>query len=322
MSDAINSSPSERSAEASSDAGHASSARSTNAQHEQRVSVLVGDRLCINCGYNLTGQAVLREPHYQMLIVRCPECATIASMQEYPLLGRWANRWAGVAAALWLGFLLIMWVGSGAAMFGVAMWAEQLAPLKYADQLQLQWQQWAANQMPSTAPVRRMGISGSTTDFSSWWALQDPAAKLSAAGGPLAAMDWKLMLLGSPWLMVPLIFGVFWAVALMNRKRVGLLIWGLMVMLVAGAFAALAIAAIRDDGRSGYAWSGHFIAEQQVGPTALLMGLILQMPAMALGLIIGRPFARTMVRILLPPRLRNSLAMLWLCDDKPLPKAR
>ena len=29
---------------------------------EQRVSTLVGDRLCIGCGYNLAGQAVLREP--------------------------------------------------------------------------------------------------------------------------------------------------------------------------------------------------------------------------------------------------------------------
>ena len=77
---------------------------------EQRISTLVGDRLCIKCGYNLTGQHVLREPHYEMLIVRCPECATVASMQEYPLLGRWAGRWAALAAGLWflLAFGLLM----------------------------------------------------------------------------------------------------------------------------------------------------------------------------------------------------------------------
>ena len=58
------------------------------------VSVLTGDRACISCGFNLVGQQVTREPVYGMLLVRCPECNTAASLQEYPLLGKWASRWA------------------------------------------------------------------------------------------------------------------------------------------------------------------------------------------------------------------------------------
>ena len=61
---------------------------------EERVSALDGDRLCTNCHYNLIGQPVLREPYYQMFIVRCPECATVAALQEFPPLGRWSHRWA------------------------------------------------------------------------------------------------------------------------------------------------------------------------------------------------------------------------------------
>ena len=49
---------------------------------EQRVSVIVGDRLCVHCGYNLTGQNIYREPYYELLIARCPECGSVASVLE------------------------------------------------------------------------------------------------------------------------------------------------------------------------------------------------------------------------------------------------
>ena len=79
---------------------------------EERLSVLVGDRLCTRCGYNLAGQPVLREPHYKLLIVRCPECADVASLQEYPLLGRWVGRWAAIIAAVWILVVIGMFIGS------------------------------------------------------------------------------------------------------------------------------------------------------------------------------------------------------------------
>jgi hypothetical protein len=50
-------------------------------QGDVRISTLIGDRLCIKCGYNLVGQPIMRETHYDMLILRCPECATVASVQ-------------------------------------------------------------------------------------------------------------------------------------------------------------------------------------------------------------------------------------------------
>ena len=50
---------------------------------ETRVDVLSGDRCCARCGFNLYGQTIIREPHYGLLMVRCPECGTAAAMQEY-----------------------------------------------------------------------------------------------------------------------------------------------------------------------------------------------------------------------------------------------
>ncbi|UCF33894.1 MAG: hypothetical protein JSV78_01025 [Phycisphaerales bacterium] len=40
------------------------------------------------------------------------------------------------------------------------------------------------------------------------------------------------------------------------------------------------------------------------------------------GITIGRPLARLLVRILLPPGIRPRLAYLWLTDGKPLPSPR
>jgi len=86
-----------------------------------RVSVLVGDRFCATCGFNLVGQTVVREPHYHMLMVRCPECGTAAAMQEYPMLGRWANRWARVLAVLLLLVCTVFTIGASFACWGVSM---------------------------------------------------------------------------------------------------------------------------------------------------------------------------------------------------------
>lgn len=78
--------------------------------HDREITgTVIGDRVCITCGYNLMGQPIVREQYYKMLIVRCPECATVASLQEYPLLGKWANRWAVMLAVLW--FVLLLGVG-------------------------------------------------------------------------------------------------------------------------------------------------------------------------------------------------------------------
>ena len=108
----------------------------SGAAEEVRISVVTGDRLCARCAYNLTGQLVTREPHYGLLIVRCPECATVASIQEYPLLGRWANRWGAVLAVVCLIFLLGMWLASSAATFGWTLGTAEGGSRRYGDYLE------------------------------------------------------------------------------------------------------------------------------------------------------------------------------------------
>ena len=87
---------------------------------DARLGVVLGDRLCVRCGFNLHGQTITREPHYQMLSVRCPECSTLASLQEYPVLGRWGQRFGIVFALLWLAVALGATFFTGLTLYGAS----------------------------------------------------------------------------------------------------------------------------------------------------------------------------------------------------------
>ncbi|QYK47200.1 MAG: hypothetical protein KF838_10455 [Phycisphaeraceae bacterium] len=110
---------------------------------DERVSVLVGDRLCVSCGFNLAGQTVVREPHYRMLIVRCPECATAASLQEYPVLGKWANRWGGVLAAVMILVTLLLALGTAGTIFGMSYAVSRVASKPLTDLIAKEHSAWA-----------------------------------------------------------------------------------------------------------------------------------------------------------------------------------
>lgn len=290
---------------------------------EQRVSMIVGDRLCINCGYNLTGQAVLREPHYDMLIVRCPECATVASIQEYPLLGRWANRWAAVLAALWFLFLVAFWIGSGAGIFGIAVGAANLGSIGYSEFLTQRWQSWQTQQAAqATATQPAMNFVRGVNDFNVWWAKQDQATLFHEAGGPIGAIDWLNLFYLAPSLLGSLVLGCFWATFLIGRTRKGLAMWSLAIMAVAAGFSVLVVMAWIDERARGWSWSGYATAINTLGPGLLIGALAVQAVVLIMGLMIGRPVVRWLLCILLPPRLRSPLAFLWLADGLPPPSAR
>ena len=60
-------------------------------ESDERVGTVLTDRVCTRCYFNLVSQPVIRERHYGLLVVRCPECGTLASVQEYPHVIRWAD---------------------------------------------------------------------------------------------------------------------------------------------------------------------------------------------------------------------------------------
>jgi len=293
--------------------------------------IVTGDRLCTACGYNLVGQRITREPHYGLLIVRCPECGSVAAVQEYPLLGRWANRWAAVLAVLWFILLLGMWIGSSAAIMGCCAGAAEEASSSYTRflrDLHKAAENTAAN--PGRPPGASLpanlnrpdliALLNSVTrqaDFSQWWLAQDHQALFEQAGGWRGAVDWDALLIWIPTAIVALVFGWFWSVALLLFRRRWVMVWGLFIIALTLVFGLIPLLSWTTQPANG-PWSA---ASQQIGPPVLLASMAFSTLPLAAGLIWGRCLTRALVRGLLAPSLRGSLAMLWTADGLPPPAA-
>ncbi len=331
---------------------------------EQRISIVTGDRLCTTCGYNMIGQTVLREPHYQLLIVRCPECGTAAGIQEYPLLGRWANRWGVILAALWFIILLGMLPATSAAIMGCGIGVGEEASHSYGRWLrnleqtqQQQAQQQLVAQTPAapggspptpaqttatapasvvtTAPVvpplpglpnaafnQRIttiittGLGGG--DFSQWWAQQDSQALFAQAGGWRGAVDWDAMFIWIGVTAMCIAFGWFWTIALLQFRRRWTFLWGAMIIGLSLLFGIVPYLMWTTD-EVNYYWDA---AHQQISPPLFLATIAFSIIPLAIGLAFGRQATRLLVRALLPPRLRGSLALLWTAEELALPKVQ
>jgi len=297
-------------------------------QGEQRVSALVGDRLCASCFYNLTGQPVLREPHYNMLIVRCPECGSVASVQEYPLLGRWSRRWAMLIAASWLLCLVILAAISAGIVAGLASevsTASSYSMATFIADRNLEWQTQQATQQtganPMAAFVQQFGgyPGGQSSPYSNidetWWSQQDPKALLAAAGGWFHAADWAALYLWVWYVLPLLLMGAVWSVASVNRRG-----WRQYpIIVIIGAVAGVFLLIGHFSQSAWFPWRGWLtaieIAEPLIGLPFLLATFAYSLMVLALGLLVGRKIARMIVRALLPLRLISSLSFLWIADD-------
>jgi len=289
---------------------------------EERVSIVSGDRFCTQCGYNLVGQSVVREPHYGMIIARCPECATVAALQEYPLLGRWAGRWGLLFAVAFFIVLLGAWLGSSAAIFGFTVATAEETSRAYTRSIQAEYELTTAP--PPTAPATsglRPQIAvqlARQQGFESWWAQQDRAAVLAAHGGWQGAIDRSGFWLWIPATAVVFVIGVFWSVALIMMRRRYLPVFGLAILALAACFTAVTVWDWISNEVARAWWAGR----DQVGPPVAILTLAYLVLPLLAGLLAGRSVVRLLVRALLPPRLRYSLALLWTTDGLQVPGAR
>jgi hypothetical protein len=281
-------------------------------------SVVTGHRRCAVCGYALTGQPVTREPHYALIMVRCPECATVASIAEYPLLGRWANLVAIMAATAWAIVLLGIWLAMTAGLYGLSEGTAHIASERYADLLQEQFQKETDQGSVQRIIMTGRGIGTITTitgDFPTWWAGQDHEALLAAAGGRRGAVMWAAGLMWIPLGAAALTGGALWAVIWHRRRLLGRLVIAFVLVAPVLAVAISKATAWRSDQP---AWV-HNAALNQVGWPFLIASAAFAALLVAAGLVWGRPVARGLLLLTVPPSLRRGLAPLWLADGHPSP---
>lgn len=288
-------------------AGGAPARKITN---DERVSTMLADRACTRCAFNLIGQPIVREKHYGLLIARCPECGTVAALQEYPALGRWANRWAALLAGLWF---LVVTAGTMAVagiVTGFTHGAGHSTSERVAEVIK---QKYIAHETAKGTAVEQ--INWWWIGDPLWWEAQDKRQIIAEAGGWSGAVRWRGLAIWifAACILVPV--GACWAVLMAHRRGLGLVITAAPMLVFAGIFWA-----ISNLGSSTFL-SVHDLAQRMLWPVVLPLSLLCAGIALFAGVLLGRPLARLAVRATLPPRLRVPLGWLWTCDGLPPPRA-
>jgi len=309
-------------------------------QTDERVAILTGERICASCGFNLHGSPITREHHYNMLIARCPECGTVASLQEYPLLGRWATRWGRVLAAIWL-MLPILWFMIAVSMmdararmisykacapYGMEI-AKAFSPY-YRENRDSYGGYWQGNYDEWFLDDDSVFGSGVAVDGTWWMNERDNLQPFIAMASWINQYNWKSLY--SLWDgLIPLcIVGMVWAIIIPGKRYVvsliiALLVVSLAVYASASYYEGFLVGLVT---RNYYAYntvSGYTNANQiaymEVSlPIRIIVTTLLTIPLL-IGMIYGRIAARCLVIALLPPHARGWLAFLWINDGKQPP---
>ncbi|HMN95546.1 MAG TPA: hypothetical protein PKC43_04910 [Phycisphaerales bacterium] len=289
----------------------------------QVVAIIDGDRPCIGCAYNLVGQAILRETHYGLLVVRCPECGKVDGIEEHPFVGRTVQRLATAGLGLWIillvGFAALTVLLLTALSWALAEWFTE--PLSAA--VREDFQRWiSANSAGGFTSAMPLPDQQAAVD--AWLAeVGGIRSFLEARKGALAAIDpwaatWSVPLAG-------LLFaaGVAWSVALLGVGRRRLVAVTLGLVAIAGLIVAgEAIKLLVSENPAPW-WA---LLRRAIAPVATVpaqaIGLFILAAALILGAQLGRPIARGLVRLFLPPRLRTPMAFLWIADGLAPPGLR
>ncbi|MFN3167217.1 MAG: hypothetical protein ACE37H_09170 [Phycisphaeraceae bacterium] len=279
-------------------------------EQARQVGTVELDRYCAACGYNLRQQAIRRDPATRLLLCQCPECGAFEPANTLTTATRGWFR--GLVVFAWLVWL-VLWLNLvGWSVFGVTALAVVSGDTR---------QQWVEieNVNPNDL-VENDAIKN----------YRQQVSQHNAAGhaGPMSfyksnAMALRPMRSDDKWVL------------------------GLCIALAAaigGVMTTITAVAIPHWPRWGYvlfacAWPlvGVFIFHALIWPelydwrivTVGLMqwhlrcAITIQTTALATSLLavwLGRPVARGVIRLIVPPNRRGAFAYLWLADGKTQPK--
>jgi hypothetical protein len=279
---------------------------------EARICELVGDRACAKCSFNLSGQSVVREPHYGMLMVRCPECGTPAALQEYPLLGRWANRFGYLMAGAWLAIMITIVSLAALAIWGMSEEMTQQLATPYTQHVQKVW----TEHVNGSGPPNPYAYTNYQQN-QQWWDALDKRQLFADAGGWLGAVAW-----GALWFMLDMLLvmgsiGAILAVVMPHLRWKGRAVLTLFITALAASFAWVSMS-MNQNVYSYY--GGVWNSWHELYPALFPLSAGFALAFLFLGMCVGRRIARALILLLLPPRLRGPLAFLWRADGKPTPR--
>lgn len=258
------------------------------------------DLFCDHCGYNLHSQPVVRDERTGILVARCTECGRFQAVANASNASRvWLLRLSAIVVALWGLILFAFVIAAMFGLFGLQMGAiEGLSHGRWqTDGSSSIYRTWDPT-LQKTVWMDAATDKPITQENPKWARTYRPAREVFEL--PSAA----IVLIGL-WSLGPIIFGSVLAVAMWHVSRLRLLVFLLIPIL--SAAITLFVMQMDEGDRGG---SLRVVAAIVVAATAAQIVLTF------LGMIIGRPMARFLAKLFIPPRPRQAIAFLWSVDGK------
>lgn len=248
------------------------------------------DRYCLGCGYNLREQAVRREPATNLLLCRCPECGAFEPANQATTASR---RWfAQLVLVLWLVWIL---AGLGLVAGTIAVCAElsnQTADLsKEAYRLDAPI---FLDPRPGEAHSRQLNYEYRIRALD----LETGTSLLLFLAGAIAT---GAVLTGLATVLIP-----HWP------RR------GYVRLAIAWPIVALIIMFLNLAQDKNFLEAATLSLKLWLFASAVIIALLATLGGVG-GAWLGRPTARRIVRMMIPPRGRGPFAYLWLTDDQSPP---
>lgn len=263
---------------------------------EHEVGPTVGcvqtDTFCAGCGYNLHTQAVLRDERLGILVCRCPECGRFSAAGQTTTAARvWLNRLAGALVAGWICFVLVLF----------ALCTLFLGMLAYGHTMEMTDLQ----QSPHAMAARNRATTPTALPMTYRYEYRVRQFAANDVDGR-SQMVTNQVILGSIAGGLGLLTGILFASLLWHLKG--------PVRLLALLPAAVGC------GFVAFGWNSDPMtaAIRNWGLTQIGLYFLLESVTAGVGLLVGRPIARGLVRLLVPPKPRQHLAFLWITDGKTL----
>lgn len=262
---------------------------STVTQLEQALGPVVGtvqtDTFCETCGYNLLTQAVMRDARLGILVCRCPECGRYHAAGKISSAARvWLNRLGTSLLFAWVVFLLLSF-GLCALFFGMLAYGHTVGLTQVHTFTEPNPHFYGQSRYVARYDVYKPSPDDPETDARRSQDLMMFTIVTGClsllTGGAFSTFCWHLRGWRRYLIFFPALLGCGIDVAL----------W------------------VNDPMTE---WVRHW-GVRQIG-----YWLLFELAGITVGIFIGRPVARGVLRILLPARVRQHLAFLWITDGKVL----
>jgi hypothetical protein len=278
------------------------------ATHPSPGTHLRTDTFCQGCGHNLIGQPVGRDERLGLLICQCPRCQRFHPAGAQSALSSSWNRLALVLLIVWIGFCLVLM-----SLFGIGMIATHIS---YLDDF---------TKTRHESPAGMEVMPNYNAAFGNYLAIASTSQRYDGPvitrkvvlteqelqsnwGNPLYYQSWhRYMPYAFASASLYIAAGLFMAIAFWHWRRRGK--WALLVPVFIGIASYTIWITIERGTDWVFGWTmrnlGAWVAFDTV--------------ALAVGLMIGRPLARLLVRLVVVPKRRPLFGFLWIADGKQPP---